>query len=142
MGFFVNELAHPGDVVYVATGTGIAPILPMLDETLRRPTETGRVYLYWGLRNERDQFFQEELGALCARHPRFSSHIYFSQPQGMAFARLIGRINGPVLELLPALRSPTFYLCGNGKMIEEVKEALVGRGVNRKRQIRTEAFFD
>lgn len=141
MGFFVNELSHPGDVVYVGTGTGIAPFLPMLEETLSRPeTEPHRVHLFWGLRNEHDLFHEDRLAALCARHPRFSYQIYMSQPQG--FARLRGRITGPVLELLPSLKMPTFYLCGNGKMIEEVKEALQTKGVNRKRQIRVEAFFD
>lgn len=139
MGFFVNELEHPGEAIYVATGTGIAPFFPMLEETLRRP-ESGRVHLFWGLRNEQDLFGQEELMALTARHPRFSASIYLSQPQG--FARLRGRVNGPVLELLPSLKAPTFYLCGNGQMIEELKAALVARGVNRKRQIRAEAFFD
>lgn len=142
MGFFVNELLHPGDIVYAATGTGIAPILPMLEEALRRPEggSMSRVYLYWGLRSERDLFYQDELAALSARHPRLSVQIYLSQPQG--FTRLRGRITGPVLELLPALRAPTFYLCGNGQMIEELKDGLLLRGVNRKRQIRTEAFFD
>lgn len=139
MGFFVNELEHPGEAIYIATGTGIAPFFPMLEETLRRP-ESGRVHLFWGLRNEQDLFGQDELAALTARHPRFSMGIYLSQPQG--FARLRGRVNGPVLELLPSLKAPTFYMCGNGQMIEELKSALVARGVNRKRQIRTEAFFD
>ena len=139
MGFFVNELAHSGDVVYVATGTGIAPLLPMIEETLRR-SETGRVILFWGLRSEADVFYQDELNALSTRTPRFAHQIYLSQPQG--FCRLRGRVTGPVLELLPGLREPTFYLCGNGQMIEELKTGLVARGVSRKRQIRTEAFFD
>lgn len=139
MGFFVNELEHPGEAVYVATGTGVAPFFPMIDETLRRP-ETGRVLLFWGLRSEQDLFGHDELSTLAARHPRFSAAIYLSQPQG--FARLRGRVTGPVLELLPSLKAPTFYLCGNGQMIEELKAGLVDRGVNRKRQIRTEAFFD
>jgi ferredoxin-NADP reductase len=139
MGFFVNELSHVGDVVYVATGTGIAPLLPMLEETLTRP-EPGRVLLYWGLRAEEDVFWQDELAALAARHPRFSAHIYLSQPRG--FTRLRGRVNGPMLEVLPTLRAPTFYLCGNGKMIEELKAALISRGIDRKRQIRTESFFE
>lgn len=139
MGFFVNELSHAGDVVYVATGTGIAPMLPMIDEVLRRP-EPGRVALFWGLRREADVFYQDELAALTSRHPRFSCQVYLSQPQG--FYRLRGRVIGPVLELLPSLREPTFYLCGNGQMIEELKAALIDRGVSRKRQIRSEAFFD
>ena len=140
MGFFVNELAHTGDAVYVATGTGIAPILPMVEETLNRP-EPGRVSLYWGLRNEDELFWQDEVAALAARHPRFSNYIYLSQPRS-GWTRLRGRVTGPVLEALPTLRAPTFYLCGNGRMIEELKAALISRGVDRKRQIRTEAFFD
>ena len=139
MGFFVNELAHSGDVVYIATGTGIAPLLPMIEETLRR-SETGRVILFWGLRSEADVFYQDELSALSTRTPRFTHQIYLSQPQ--SFCRLRGRVTGPVLELLPGLREPTFYLCGNGQMIEELKAGLVARGVSRKRQIRTEAFCD
>ncbi len=140
MGFFVNELAHPGDAVYIATGTGIAPILPMAEETLNRP-EPGRVSLYWGLRNEDELFWQDEIAALTARHPRFAAYIYLSQPRG-GWTRLRGRVTGPVLEALPTLRAPTFYLCGNGQMIDELKGALTSRGVDRKRQIRTEAFFD
>ena len=140
MGFFVNELAHPGDAVYVATGTGIAAILPMIEETLNRP-EPGRVSLYWGLRNEDELFWQDEVAALTARHARFSNYIYLSQPRS-GWTRLRGRVTGPVLEALPTLRAPTFYLCGNGRMIEELKAALISRGVDRKRQIRTEAFFD
>jgi ferredoxin-NADP reductase len=139
MGFFVNELSHSGDVVYVATGTGIAPFLPMIDEVLRRP-EAGKVQLFWGLRSEQDVFYQDELTALATRHPRFSYQVYLSRPHG--FSRLRGRVTGPVLEILPSLRDPTFYLCGNGQMIDEVKEGLIARGVSRKRQIRTEAFFD
>ena len=46
------------------------------------------------------------------------------------------------LAALPSLLSPTFYLVGNGAMISELKRELLGHGVNRKKQIRTEAFFD
>ena len=139
MGFFVNDLSHPGDVVYVATGTGMAPILPMLHETLARP-ETGRVTLFWGLRTEEDLFWQDELASLGSKHPRFTPHVFLSQPKG--FWRERGRVVPPVLDLLPTLQRPIFYLCGNGQMIEECKAALMARGVERKKQIRTEAFFD
>ena len=47
-----------------------------------------------------------------------------------------------ILEQLPNLAAPTFYLVGNGAMITELKRELVERGVNRRKQIRTEAFFD
>ena len=36
-GFFVLDPVHPGDVVFGATGTGIAAVMPMLGELARRP---------------------------------------------------------------------------------------------------------
>ena len=44
--------------------------------------------------------------------------------------------------MLPQLAEPTFYLVGNGAMITELKRELMNKGINRKKQIRTEAFFD
>lgn len=139
MGFFVNELGHPGDVVYVATGTGIAAIAPMLAQTLAEH-QTGQVHLLWGLRHEQDLFYQAEIEALAAQHPHFCAQVFLSQPRG-GWPR-IGRVVAPLVELVPKLIQPTFYLCGNGQMIEECKAALKTCGIDRKRQIRTEAFFD
>ncbi|MCS6913973.1 MAG: FAD-binding oxidoreductase [Myxococcales bacterium] len=140
MGFFVNELAHPGDVVYAATGTGIAPILPMAQEAAAR-AETGRILLEWGLRDEQDIFWQRELEALQRQSPRVRVRLFLSRPSA-GWPGLRGHITGPILEELPRLSQPTFYLCGNGRMVEELKAALQARGVHRKRQIRTEVFFD
>ena len=53
-----------------------------------------------------------------------------------------GRITPALLDRLPELSAPTFYLVGNGAMISELKRELIARGVNRRAQIRTEAFFD
>ena len=69
--------------------------------------------------------------------------IYLSAPQEEdAWDGARGRITPAILAQLPSLTSPTFYLVGNGAMITELKRELVERGVNRKKQIRTEAFFD
>ena len=51
-GFFVLDEEHAGDVVFGATGTGVAAVMPMLGE-LCRAADRGRRYLYWGLRHER-----------------------------------------------------------------------------------------
>jgi ferredoxin-NADP reductase len=53
-----------------------------------------------------------------------------------------GRITQAIVDELPRLERPTFYLVGNGAMIRDVKSELVKLGVDRKRQIRNEAFFD
>jgi ferredoxin-NADP reductase len=138
-GFFVLDAAHPGDVVFGATGTGIAAVMPMLAELAARP-EVGRRFVYWGVREESDLFARAEIEALAARAgARLSLHLTAPGP-GWTGAR--GRITPAILDALPALAAPTFYLVGNGAMITELKRELVARGVNRKQQIRTEAFFD
>jgi ferredoxin-NADP reductase len=138
MGFFVVDLAHAGDVVFGATGVGIAPVLPMLDEVLAR-NERGKVRLYWGNRHVNELFWQEELEARKAAHPRFDFHLYIT---GQDWPGRRGRILGGIAGELPQLERPTFYLVGNGGMIRDVKAALIERGVDRKKQIRNEAFFD
>lgn len=138
-GFFVLDAAHEGDVVLAATGTGLAPLLPMLHELAQR-TEPGRRYVYWGLRGEDDLFLYDELVALCqAAHAEL--FVFLSQGSD-AWTGLRGRITAPILERLPQLQAPTFYMVGNGAMIRELKQQLMDRGINRKKQIRTEAFFD
>lgn len=147
LGFFVNDPLHPGDVVYIATGTGFAPILPMVQETLARRHESGRVFLFWGVRHNADFFFLDTLASLAEQHPRLQPSLFVSRDT-TATSRLLlphrftGRITQPVLDLLPSLQQPIFYLCGSGSMIRELKAALQLQGIDRKKQIRTEAFFD
>jgi CDP-4-dehydro-6-deoxyglucose reductase len=138
-GFFVLDRHHAGDVVFAATGTGLAPVLPMLHELAARQ-ETGRRYVYWGLRQESDLFVPDEVMAEC-QAARATLLTYLSRP-GPAWTGRRGRISQPVLEQRPELTSPTYYLVGNGAMIAEVKSGLVAAGVDRRKQIRTEAFFD
>jgi CDP-4-dehydro-6-deoxyglucose reductase len=138
-GFFVLDAQHAGDVVFGATGTGVAAVMPMLGELSRR-SDGGRRYLFWGLRHQSDLFAHEEIARLCERSAT-DLRVYLSAPDD-TWTGARGRITPAVLDTLPQLASPTFYLVGNGAMITELKRELVARGINRKRQIRTEAFFD
>jgi ferredoxin-NADP reductase len=143
MGFFVNDLQHHGDVVFGATGVGIAPVLPMLRELLARPHESGRIKLYWGNRDAEELFWVEELRALEREHERLSIQWFLTgNHQTDVVPAHKGRINQSVLDDLAALDKPVFYLVGNGSMIRDVKKSLMERGIDRKKQIRNEVFFE
>jgi ferredoxin-NADP reductase len=141
MGYFVLDFQHAGDVVFGATGVGITPVLPMLQELLAR-TETGQVQLYWGNRSAEDLFWIDELRALERIHPRLKVRWFLSGGEHEGLTVEKGRITPAILGELEAYRAPVFYLVGNGAMIRELKTGLVERGVDRKRQIRNEAFFE
>jgi NAD(P)H-flavin reductase len=111
----------------------------MLHELAHRE-EPGHRYVYWGLRAEADLFLYDELLALCTA-AQADLLVYLSQGSE-AWSGLRGRITTPILELVPRLQAPTFYMVGNGAMIRELKQKLIDQGINRKKQIRTEAFFD
>jgi NAD(P)H-flavin reductase len=115
----------------------------MLGELAQR-REPGRRYLFWGLRHQADLFAHEEIVRLCERSDT-ELRVYLSGPDeaaGENWNGRRGRITPAILDTLPHLAAPTFYLVGNGAMITELKRELVARGINRKKQIRTEAFFD
>ena len=138
-GFTLGE-SHPGDLVFCTTGTGIATIMPMLEELVRMPERApGKRFVYWGLRRAEDIFARDELEDLC-RRAGAELYIHLSSA-GPGWEGRHGRINGSVLALVPGLRAPVFYLVGNGAMVAEMRASLVEYGVDRKRQIRTEAFF-
>lgn len=139
MGFFCLDLAHAGDVVFGVTGVGVTPVLPMLEELAAR-AEPGRIFVYWGNRHAEDLFWLDELAAVQHKCPRIQVHVFLSgEAPGWSGRR--GRITEAILDELPALDRPVFYLVGNGAMIKDVKAALQARGIDRKRQIRNEAFF-
>ena len=141
LGFFVPDARHEGDVVFAVTGAGIAAALPMLEDILARPHEQGRVLLYWGLRHVEELYWQGRLAALEAlAGPRFQALIALSQPPA-GWTGLSGRITAHVLEALPALAHPVFYVVGNGDMIRDVRDGLLAGGIDRKKQFRNEVFY-
>ena len=139
MGFFCLDLQHTGDVVFGVTGVGITPVLPMITELAARP-EKGRIVLYWGNRHAEDLFWLDELKALQDECKRLEIEIFLSG-EAPTWSGRRGRITQAVLTDLSAFDKPVFYLVGNGAMIRELKALLIEHGVDRKRQIRNEAFF-
>ena len=115
------------DVLFVATGTGIAPIRSML-WALADELSTRRITLLWGLRSERDLYYQDELAALQNRLPRFTSKTTLSQPAG-PWSGTVGRVVPLVANDVADVTNLDVYLCGNGAMIREVRNIIRTKGL-------------
>lgn len=114
-------------VLFVATGTGIAPLRSMLLTLFER--HTGQpLTLFWGLRYERDLYYQDELAEWASCYPNFSFVTTLSKP-GPDWGGSTGRVTGLVQERIASVQNLSVYLCGNGEMIKEVTGLIQAKGL-------------
>jgi NAD(P)H-flavin reductase len=125
------------DLLFVATGTGIAPFRSML-WSLADAASRRRVTLYWGLRSEPDLYYQDELYALRERLPNFSFITTLSQPVG-AWRGAVGRVSPLVDRDVSDVANLEVFLCGNAAMIHDVRAIVRNKGLC---PIRTEQYYD
>lgn len=125
------------DLVFVATGTGIAPFRSMLSTFLEQ-SEAGTLTLYWGLRSQRDLYYQNELEALARRYPNFSFITTLSRPEH-GWIGSTGRVTTLVENNIASVSNVTFFLCGNGAMIRDTTAIVRKKGLC---PIRTEQYYD
>ena len=130
---------HPGsrDLLFVATGTGIAPIRSML-WSLVATTPLRRVSLFWGVRSERDLYLQEELRHLGTLLPHLSQVVTLSQPSS-GWSGAAGRVGTLVDTAVDDVSGLEAFLCGNSAMIADVTAVLRGKGLC---PIHSERYYD
>ncbi|MGB0911916.1 MAG: FAD-binding oxidoreductase [Nitrospirales bacterium] len=111
--------------LFVATGTGISPFLSMLDTLFEQP-RSNPVTLYWGLRSERDLYYQDELYALADQHPCFSFITTLSRAH-QEWAGASGRVT-ELVKGLPSVENLVVYVCGHQAMVDEVTKIVNKKG--------------
>jgi NAD(P)H-flavin reductase len=114
-------------VLFVATGTGIAPIWSML-QTLVERNDDRRLTLFWGLRTERDLYHQDELNTWSTTRPNFHSVVTLSRPSGQ-WRGAVGRVTKLVESNIDTVNNLEAYLCGNSGMIKDVTGILREKGL-------------
>ncbi|MBI3604387.1 MAG: hypothetical protein HY205_08095 [Nitrospirae bacterium] len=119
------------DLLFVATGTGIAPVRSMLDHLFERGFSHSST-LYWGLRSQRDLYYQDELAALASRHKNFRFITTLSRPEPGPQAGWSGatdRVTKLVEERVSSVSNLAVYLCGNSGMIGAVSALISRKGL-------------
>jgi ferredoxin-NADP reductase len=136
LGYFT--LRHPGRrVVFVATGTGIAPFRSMLLDHL--PRTHPHITLLFGVRYEEGLLYREELEELAKQYDTFRFIPTITRPTASWKGRT-GRVQAHLDEAL-AIRTPEelatidVYICGLREMVDDVRKELKQRGFDRKQII-------
>jgi len=129
------------DILMVATGTGISPIKSMLLHLLDQRSDR-RVRLFFGVRSPQDLFYSDLLRGLEAHYPGFSSAIAMSAPDPAQWAGRAARVTDLVRDqVTPEQAARTeAYLCGSRAMVDDVREALMAKGMEPD-HIHSENFY-
>jgi NAD(P)H-flavin reductase len=124
--FYLREdLAR--DHLFVATGTGIAPYMAMIPALFERNPSCA-IAFYWGLRSQRDLYYQDELEAWARARPKFSFTTTLSRPKdGWMGER--GRVTRLVEERIASAKNLAVYLCGNSGMLQDVTAIIQKKGL-------------
>lgn len=136
LGYFT--LRHPGRrVVFVATGTGIAPFRSMLLEHL--PRTQPEITLLFGVRYEHGLLYREEIEHLARTYPSFKFLPTITRP-GPSWQGRSGRVQQHLDEALGIrsyedLSTIDVYICGLKEMVDDVRRELKQRGFDRKQII-------
>lgn len=122
--------------VFVAGGTGLAPVLAIL-RSLERSAPDTEVTVVFGVNAEADLFGVAELSALNDVLPNLDVLITVEQPTS-SWTGAAGKVTDHLGIADPAR---SYYLCGPPGMVSAVEERLAGDGVHRDR-IHVERFLE
>ena len=115
------------NVVFLATGTGFAPIYSMIKSNIGQFTRS--VQLFWGMRTITESYYLDELNLLKSRMPHFSYKLCLSREVEEFNENCItGHVDcalESVLQNNSSMFSDTdFYICGGKGVVESLRDYL------------------
>ncbi|RZS44509.1 ring-1,2-phenylacetyl-CoA epoxidase subunit PaaE [Herbihabitans rhizosphaerae] len=143
LGNFTPELSAAGHHAFVAAGSGITPVLSIVDTVLA--DGESRATLLYGNRRSDTVMFAEDLADLKDRHPDRLQlvHVLSREPRDVEL--FSGRLDAERLRALfdivvPASDIDQWWLCGPYGLVQDAEKVLAERGVPTER-VHHELFY-
>src|SRR5690348_683044 len=124
-GFKIDEMKER-DLVFVAMGTGVAPLRSALRHVLKRKAEFGQLVVLYGARTPDDFCYRDEVEDWAAAGVELRQVI--SRPDGHDWSGPTGYVQSLLDNVLPDLASPAALICGSREMIDQTRERLSKMG--------------
>jgi Na+-transporting NADH:ubiquinone oxidoreductase subunit F len=116
-------------ILFVAGGTGNAPIKSILYDMLEKGIQREAVY-FFGARSKCDLFLVDEMREMEKNLPNFRYIPSLSQPQPEDdWKGEVGRVTDVIERHIDSGEDTEAYLCGSPGMIEAVVEVLKNKGI-------------
>jgi CDP-4-dehydro-6-deoxyglucose reductase, E3 len=125
-------------VVFLNTGSGISQHFSFIESRMHQYPNLKYV-LFFGVRREIDIYYVSELDRLKKHLPHFEYHFVLSRPSE-SWTGKKGYVQHHLKDLDYKNIPTTFYMCGNGGMIKDVKHQLFEIDGIDKSKVWAEAF--
>jgi Na+-transporting NADH:ubiquinone oxidoreductase subunit F len=117
------------DIIFIAGGSGMAPIRAMLHD-MRRKGINRKARYFFGARCKKDIFLTDEMEELQRDMPGFRFIPALSEPQpGEEWDGETGLITDVVARNVTSVENTEAYLCGSPGMIGACLKVLTGKGM-------------
>jgi NAD(P)H-flavin reductase len=120
-GFALDEQKGK-DLVFVAMGTGVAPLRSALRHVLKRKNEFGQLVVLYGARTPDDFCYRDETDSWEDAGVELRQVI--SRPDGHDWSGPTGYVQSLLDHVLPSLNSPIALICGSPQMMEQTRDRL------------------
>ncbi len=118
------------DLVFVAMGTGVAPLRSALRHVLSRKQDFGQLVVLYGVRTPDDFCYRDETESWEQRGVELRQVI--SRPDGHDWSGPTGYVQSLLDHVLPSLSSPVALICGSLAMMEQTRDRLQQMGFARE----------
>ncbi|MGH9883161.1 MAG: hypothetical protein ACRD6N_17130 [Pyrinomonadaceae bacterium] len=123
---FVLDEQRGKDLIFVAMGTGVAPLRSALRHVLKRKEQFGQLVVLYGARTPDDFCYRTETEDWEAAGVELRQVI--SRPDGHDWSGPTGYVQSLLDHVLPDLRAPVALICGSREMIEQTGDRLQRMG--------------
>jgi benzoate/toluate 1,2-dioxygenase reductase subunit len=139
-GHFFIKTPVSENIVFCATGTGIAPFIPMIEFLVDNKCDS-KIALLHGMKQENNfEFYKQIHENLKNKCSNFMSSFYVSRPLKESEEYKTGRITEEIKKMDLSKHFKTqFYLCGHPEMVNEISAYLVANRIPQENII-SESF--
>jgi ferredoxin-NADP reductase len=141
-GFFTRS-APDAPALFIATGTGVTPFRSMIEDALAK-RDKKPLWLLFGVRNEADRLYLDELNELMGAHANLRVEYSLSQPHADWRGKR-GYVQTHVQALWTELAArgegePHAYICGLQRMVASVRDVLRKEMNIPRQQVHSERY--
>ncbi len=114
------------DLVFVAMGTGVAPLRSALRHVLQRKNDFGQLVVLYGARTPDDFCYRDETEGWKDAGVELRQVV--SKPDGHDWSGPTGYVQSLLDHVLPNLKAPVALICGSLEMMEQTRDRLQQMG--------------